>query len=256
MAQPHVDLNQSTVVQSQPKASLLHLPVELHRYIIEELPLSAHILYRTQICRTLRNLFDGELRLCKASRFDLVEWTQAERQIKGLLRRQKEWMQAQGQQGQSVFSAAAQIISGEGSKSSKSKSIWDTSPTSTPRPAPPPTKFLPTINHLSPLLIPETQQFQSANGCDSLIHGNHPEVAFFVRCMKLLGKIKHDASPAQPLPSRHEKNDDLVALSLLSRSGFKVASLVQLLDTQPSLQHVETILMTSASFIDAGECFK
>lgn len=47
---------------------------------------------------------------------------------------------------------------------------------------------------------------------------------------------------------------DITVLSLLSRSGFKVASLIQLLETQPCLYQIETILMTSASFIDAGEC--
>lgn len=69
--------------------------------------------------------------------------------------------------------------------------------------------------------------------------------------MRLLGKM--DGGRANDEPLCLPWTDDILVLSLLSRSGFKVASLIQLLESEASLQYVETILMTSASFIDAGE---
>lgn len=90
---------------------------------------------------------------------------------------------------------------------------------------------------------------------DVLVHGDHHDVDLFVRCLQMLGKMGSDLGGAArmegPLPCF--SSDKVTVLSLLSRSGFKVASLLQLLETQPNLYHVETIFMTTASSNDACE---
>jgi hypothetical protein len=231
---------------STPK--LLQLPAEIHRLIIEHLPLSASILYQTQVCSTLRSQFEGRLKFPHPHRFYLVDWTIAEREVRDILRRQDE------------DKLEAAEVDERWTLGKKKATIWDTSPSSTPRPAParsvpldaPHPSLLLLAGSLSALRTGQGRQLDQ-DGTDALVGGNSPEVAFFIRCIRLLGRMGtgRPASGCDPFshtPSR------LTVLSLLSRSGFKVEQLIRLLDTQPSLQHVETILMTTASSIDAGEC--
>jgi len=223
--------------------NLLQLPAELHHLIIEHLPLSASIIYQTQVCSTLRSLFGARMKLSCPYRFDLVEWSTAEKEIRELLRRQGDGKcddAAKGNEKKATHKAR--------------KSIWDTSPSSTPRPAPAKSTAI-NASHLSPLLMAASPQLRQHGNLgdeeDLLLLGNHPEMAFLVRCMRMLGRIK-DGSKVHEGQDEREV-DSFLALSLLSPSGFKVAPLIHLLETQPNLRHVEAILMTSASFVDSSE---
>lgn len=225
-------------------ASLLRLPPEVHRLILDELPLSSHLLYRTQVCSYLRTLFDGHLILCQSHRFDLVEWTRAQREIRILLARQDRTQKRASEKRHSW------------TQSDRSKSIWDTSPTATPRPAPA-ASAPPSIRLSDPARFGvHHRKAQSTQVMeDILVRGDHHDVDLFVRCMQMLGKMGSSLGAAKvegPLPDL--KSDKVTVLSLLSRSGFKVASLIQLLETQPSLYHIETIFMTTASSNDGCEC--
>lgn len=236
----------SSLLPSQLKwntSRLLQLPPELQSLITQGLPLSSHLIYRKQICSSLRNLFDGQLKTLRSYRFDLVEWRRAEQEVRDILARQ-ESQSGSPLQEEDIDQMYLQVMPTK-------KSIWDTSPSSTPRPAP--TKPAP---HFSDeFLKQQQQQSQIVESEPSLlIYRTHPDVSLFVRSIQFLGLINNDV--VDGWTDRRLWSGDITVLSLLSRSGFKVASLIQLLETQSCLYQVETVLMTSASFIDAGECDK
>ncbi|UZJ55115.1 hypothetical protein CBS101457_004435 [Exobasidium rhododendri] len=225
--------------------SLLRLPVELHCLILEDLSLSASILYQSQICSSLRSQFERRWRLPHPHRFSLVDWLAAEREVGNILRRQGN---------KKLGAAAAAEVSEIPSDNKDKRSIWDTNPMSTPRPAPakssPRNAAHPTFLGLveSPGL--RARHHSEAEGEDVVLaHSNHPDVAFLIRCMRLLHKME-DSKPIEEQRFRN-RCDQWTSLILLSRSGFRVEPLIQLLETQPSLQYIETILMTSASSVDA-----
>jgi hypothetical protein len=220
-------------------SSLLRLPAEVHDLILKELPLSSHLLYKTQVCSALRMLFDGQISIPRSYRFDLVEWKRAQREVREILIRQDSIQSHLLQEKQD----------NEWIRDAKRRSIWDTSPTATPRPAPAKASAPTTTLYTESAHIQASQhKTQSDESTLMLVHHDHPEVSLFVRCMQFLGKINVDRGKG---PLTRLRSDKITVLSLLSRSGFKVASLIQLLETQPSLSHVETVFMTSASFIDA-----
>lgn len=226
---------------------LLLLPTELHHLIVKELPLSSRLVYQYQVCSTLRYLLRDFNLLSYPHRFDLVEWRTAQGELKSILQRQKD-----GSVGVRRSDIDDSLDTSEARNGFSKQSIWDISPSSTPRPAPskPTAPFA--ISHLPPLLPIESAELQAskagipadANGRNNLIYGDHPDVSLFVQTLRLLRDNQIDQGEKQKL----------LVLSLLSRSGFKVASLIHLLETDAKLCNVETVLMTSANFIDAGEC--
>lgn len=224
--------------------ALLQLPPELHRIIAEHLPLSDQLVYRLQVCASLRSLFGGQLFLARPYRFDLVEWAQAARQLRNTIGDHSSQDARSSRDGQKPRHKDPQT----------GKSIWDTSPSATPRPAP----SKQSLTSLCPLGYADSVGQRTHRGSSdavddgwTLLHADHTDVSLLVKCLRFLGKLGDGHTPPHS-PLCAPWTDDIEVLSLLSRSGFKVASLIQLLETQPGLEHVEAVLMTSASFIDAG----
>ncbi|PWN36808.1 uncharacterized protein FA14DRAFT_176114 [Meira miltonrushii] len=242
-------------------ANLLDLPFELHCEITNQLPLAARIIYQTQICKHLRIVFAGRFTLPQPSSFRLVEWRRASSEVAKFLQRdEQQKLEGEGETLKAVTGEYMQVPTSK-------KSIWDTSPSSTPKPAPAKLRVpfqnsdevsalagITSQKHgygLAALSATGPSDFLSIDGniLDSLPHADHSDVDLFARCLKLLGRLNDNrrnipdqqpwlATPLLAIPIR--------VLSLLSRTGFKVASLIYLLQNVPALHSVETILMTSA----------
>lgn len=243
-------------------AGLLDLPFELHCKIVGQLPFSSQILYQTQICRPLRSLFDGRLCLRRPDVFRLVDWRRASSEVARLLKRDE---------AESVKQRNAQQCADHDASPVQRRSIWDISPSSTPKPAPAPAATLPAPAlpislpilkasvpyHLQQRCADQSNAPSERNG--SIPFADNPDVDLFVRCMRLLGKmdVQHTLAHARssclpPLRSATTSTaTPLHVLSLLSRTGFRVAALTHLLHSFPTLHYVETVLMTSAGFTES-----
>lgn len=253
--------------------SILDLPFELHCEIINKLPLGAKIIYQTQICQPLRILFAGKFTLPQPSTFRLVEWRRASSEVAKLLQRDDDLLKLSKRcDGENSKSTNSQFIQVALSK----KSIWDTSPSSTPKPAPAKVRGLfkngndnsalvglsdfQEDQHRDAMAILPSSRPKSMIGSNlnNVPHADHSDVNLFARCMKLLGRLsdpsflkdeKKTFNQSNLMPVQMANQSIVLpirVLSLLSRTGFKVASLIYFLQTIPALHSVETILMTSA----------
>lgn len=237
-------------------ASLLDLPFELHCEITNQLPLAARIIYQTQICRHLRIIFAGNCTLPQPFSFRLVEWRRASSEVANLLQRDEQHKRLIDENGEALEVASRHYIQLPRSK----KSIWDTSPSSTPKPAPAklrvPFQRSDEVSALAGITSrrnefgPAALLANHSDSMNSIPHADHSDVDLFTRCLKLLARLDNNKQNVSDQPPLHLATPSLVVpirvLSLLSRTGFKVASLIYLLQNVPALHSVETILMTSA----------
>lgn len=245
--------------------SLLDLPYELHCEIIKELPLGSRIIYQTQLCRHLRIRFAGRFTLPQPFSFRLVEWRRASSEVAKLLQRDEQQKLLEEEDGETSKVAAKGAYM---HIPTPKKSIWDTSPSSTPKPAPAKLRgpfqnrdevsaLAGISNIVGPLSANVTDGSLVAKTTimDNIPHADHSDVDLFARCLKLLGRLNEHSiqnnNPDQlPLSPIHLAIPSIAipirVLSLLSRTGFKVASLIYFLQNMPALHSVETILMTPA----------
>lgn len=218
---------QTVACQGVP-VSILDLPVELLYQILEYLPLSGQILFRTQINRLLRVRLAPRVTLSRRGIFSLVEWRQAAKELRNLL-------------SVSAKAQAQNLPEHQSAPEGTFKSIWDLDSHVTPKPAPAMTK-VPRIRHN----IDYDQERR--DNCSST-----SSTLFLVKCLRFLQQLNEASDEhLDYFPPGHPSNNLYHCLSLLSPLGCNLEALIKLLRAHHALRKIETILITSN---ESSKCY-